>query len=120
MNISKEHEANNFLKQDRVLTLMVHKIVTLFQPKKIFLFGSRARRQNLHESDYDLFVILPVLSDRGYHYAQRAHIALWGIGQSKDIVFQSLDRFERRKHFVGSLDEIVGREGIEVYAARDD
>lgn len=102
---------------DPVLKEIVGKLVTHFSPTKIYLFGSRVRGNALMSSDYDILVVMDALEEAGYRYAQRAHEVLWGLKCSKDIFFTSAERFEELKSAVGSLSELVHRDGKQVYAA---
>ena len=47
-----------------LIPLMTHRIVELFHPLQIILFGSRARRDHHPESDVDMLVVLPETSSR--------------------------------------------------------
>lgn len=102
---------------DPVLTEIVTKLVANFSPRMIYLFGSRVQGTAMMSSDYDILVVMDELDEAGYRYAQRAHEVLWGLKCSKDIFFTSMERFEELKSAVGSLSELVHRDGRQVYAA---
>ncbi len=102
---------------DPALEEVVKRIVAHFNPEKIFLFGSRAQGSDVSASDYDLLVVMNELSEPGYRYSQKAHEILWGIRCSKDVFFTSVERFEQLKNSVGSLSELVHRDGRELYAS---
>ena len=107
----------DFLKTDPILAEMVRQLVVEFQPDKIFLFGSRATGTSVEESDYDILVVVPTLSEKPLRLSQRAHEILSGIPAAKDILFTSRDKFEDRKMIVNTLAEIAFSEGHELYAA---
>ena len=44
---------------DPVLTEMVTRLRAVFEPERIYLFGSHARGDAKPESDYDLLMVLP-------------------------------------------------------------
>ncbi|OGC21831.1 hypothetical protein A2291_04665 [candidate division WOR-1 bacterium RIFOXYB2_FULL_42_35] len=44
---------------DNLIASIVKKISTKFQPKKVYLFGSRAWGNPTVDSDLDLFVVMP-------------------------------------------------------------
>ena len=106
------------LETDPILTEIVLRLVREFRPKRIFLFGSRARGENGPGSDYDLLIVVPASNEPGYRQAQRAHrVALKGILAPVDVVIVTEQEFEERKTVIGSLSETAVFEGKELYAA---
>ncbi len=111
-------ETPNILKNDAVLTEIVRRIVAEFHPKRVFLFGSRARGDAVQGSDYDILVIMATEETPGYRLAQRAHRGiLRGIPAPIDLIFFTEKKFEERKTVIGSLPETAIHEGKELYAA---
>lgn len=103
---------------DQILREIVSRLVKEFHPKHIFLFGSRARSEAAHGSDYDLLVVIPPSLEPGYRLAQKAHShALLGIKAPVDVVILTETEFEQKKCVIGSLSETVIHEGKELYAA---
>ena len=49
---------SQFLKDERLARLL-EDVVRVHRPLAVYLFGSRAEGRAMHESDYDLMVILP-------------------------------------------------------------
>ena len=89
-----------------------------FHPKRVFLFGSRARGDAEDGSDYDLLIVMPLMDVPGYRLAQQAHRhALRGIPVPIDVVFFTEKKFDERKAVIGSLPETAMHEGKELYAA---
>lgn len=64
---------------------IVERLVSRFSPKKIILFGSRARGAATPESDYDLLIVENSNLPR-YKRAAKYRRALKEIGVAKDIV----------------------------------
>lgn len=85
----------------------------LFSPEKILLFGSRARGDQLRDSDYDIIVV----SDRfeGCHFLDRlaALYELWDYDYDLDILAYTPEEFELKKDELGIVGE-AARQGIEV------
>ncbi len=102
---------------DPILEEIVGRLVTHFSPRMIYLFGSRVRGNAIMASDYDILVVMDRLEEAGYRYSQRAHEVLWGLKCSKDVFFTSVERFKELKSAVGSLSELVHRDGKQLYAA---
>jgi predicted nucleotidyltransferase len=105
------------LAQDPVLAEIVRRLVELLDPERIYLFGSRARGDAGPDSDYDLMVVVPQLTEPGYRLAQRAHGVLWGLGAAADILVWSREAFDARLHLRASLPSTIVREGRLVHAA---
>jgi uncharacterized protein len=81
---------------------MQRRIVALFDPEKIVLFGSYARGGAGTDSDVDLLVVLRDVTARR---EKRLDIrtALHGVGVAKDIVVASPDEMERYRDVVGTI-----------------
>ena len=103
--------------KDPILAEIVRRLVEALQPERIYLFGSRARGDAGADSDYDLMVVVPHLTEPAYRAAQRAHSVLWGLGTAADILVWSRDAFDSRLHLKASLPATVVREGTLLHAA---
>ena len=91
--------------------------VMLFNPDKVFLFGSVARREDTVESDIDLLVAvedLPLISWKDWSFAIR-----WAARSfcpfEVDVKMTDLEDLERRKKVVTSPCMWVRKEGILLY-----
>ena len=114
----KAREANStLLARDPVLAEIVRRFVKEFQPNKIILFGSRAAGTAQHDSDYDILVVVPTLTDRPRTLSLRVHDLLGDLDISKDIFFTSSEKFEAGKVVVNTLAELAYNDGEELYAA---
>lgn len=102
---------------DPVLDEIVRRLVDALQPERIYLFGSRARGKTGRDSDYDLMVVVPQLTEPAYRLAQRAHSVLWGLGTAADILVWSREAFDSRLHLRASLPATILREGTLLHAA---
>lgn len=95
----------------------VERIVDELHPLQIWLFGSRARGTFRTDSDWDLMAVLP--DDAGdedldlYRLWQRLRDL---VANRVELFTITQTEFERWKHSMGTLCEIVAREGIVVYA----
>lgn len=98
-----------------VIQNMADRLVELFQPSRIILFGSFARGEATDDSDVDLLVVVPEVEDRrGLRVRMRR--ALAGMGLPKDIVLLTECEFEARKGVPGSVAYPADREGRVLYA----
>lgn len=93
---------------------IVEKIVEAFHPRRIVLFGSRARGEGGLESDVDLFVEME--SDKPPRERARDVDALFAERQwSMDIVVCTPQEVQRGKDVLGTLLYSIEREGEVIY-----
>lgn len=105
------------IKLDVQLAEIVRRLVVDFMPEKVYLFGSRARGSQNTASDYDLLVVMPSLNGPAYRYSQRACETLSGIAAPTDVLFISKEKFDYWRDTLGTLAELVSRQGKELYVA---
>ena len=93
---------------------IVRKIVEAFAPRRIVVFGSRARGQAGPDSDLDLFVEMH--SDLPPRQRVRAVSDLFGLRRwAMDLVVYTPQEVERMKDTVGTLLYTIEREGKVLY-----
>ncbi len=105
------------LESDQALRQIVDRLIPVFQPVKIYLFGSRARGDSGPDSDYDIMMLINKADLPKYKLAQQAQRALWGLVVGADVLVLTLGEFEEASTVVCSLSSTVLREGKELYAA---
>ncbi len=105
------------LKEDAVLAEIVRRLVQIFRPESIYLFGSKARHDADSDSDYDIMVIVSESDLPGYRRDQIAYRSLLGIGVAKDVLVWTRKEFEARLHLPASFAATIAREGQLLYAA---
>jgi predicted nucleotidyltransferase len=97
------------------LTLsIIEQIVHDFHPLQIVLFGSHARGDADPESDVDLLVVLPQVTDKR-KTAIEIRRALASLPVSKDILVTTPEEIARRGDLVGSVLRPALREGKVLY-----
>ena len=94
---------------------MVRRIVERFQPERIILFGSQARRTAGPDSDVDLLVVMPVAEDRKRELRLAIRGALSDLPIAKDIIVVTPQQAERYGHLVGTIIHPALREGTVLY-----
>jgi predicted nucleotidyltransferase len=102
---------------DPVLEEVVRRLVEVYHPLRIYLFGSAARGDAGPDSDYDILVVVPDDAPRAQQNSATGYRALWDVGIAKDILVWTETEFERRLHLKASLPATVVREGKLLYAA---
>jgi predicted nucleotidyltransferase len=100
--------------REAAIDQMVHKVAQRFAPERIILFGSHARGDASPESDVDLLVLFPVLSNPPVLTAE-IYAALAGYGLPKDIVVSTTSQFERYRNVVNTVYWPAAHEGRVVY-----
>lgn len=102
---------------DARLSELVQRLVDAVQPKKIYLFGSRARGDAQAGSDYDVLLLVADEPQRLGELEAKASKALWGYGDPVDVLVMNIDHFERRRVVRTSLPGTVALEGKLLYVA---
>ena len=93
---------------------LIRRIAERFSPDKIILFGSRARGDAGPQSDIDLLVLFPDVTDP-HKRAAELYAALADFPQPTDIVVSTTTRFERHRNFVNTVYFPASREGTVLY-----
>ncbi len=93
---------------------VTERIVRLFNPLKIILFGSHARGDAGPHSDIDLLVVLPTVENKR-KTAVEVRRVLASLPVFKDIVVTTPEEINRRGHLVGSILRPALREGKILY-----
>lgn len=102
---------------DPVLDEIVRRLVKVYRPRCVYLFGSLARGTEGADSDYDFLVVLPDSAPRAKRRSRIGYEALWGLPRSGDIVVVTASYLVERAHLPASLAATVLREGKLLYAA---
>lgn len=99
---------------EKLLEMIVSKIVSALHPQRIILFGSLARHEQGAHSDIDLLVIAESTLPRTQRYAQVRRL-FWGLGIPMDILVYTPAEFDRYRSVPGSFTHTVAREGKVLY-----
>jgi len=102
---------------DPALAEVVRRLVDVYAPERIYLFGSRARGDARPDSDYDLLVLLADSDEPSYRRARQGYHVLHGSSIAVDLLVWTIGEFERRLPAKASLPATVSREGRLLYAA---
>src|ERR1700730_16010756 len=93
-----------------VLGEMVRRLVEVYSPLRIYLFGSKARGDDGPDSDYDLLVVLPDDAPQPLRDGGLGYRALLGLGVAKDVLVCTKTYFDSRQHLRASLPATVTHE----------
>jgi uncharacterized protein len=108
---------DNPVEQDPVLKKITELLVRLYQPERIYLFGSKARGNSGPDSDYDLMVVVASNTPRDRRDSELAYKALWDVGVGGDVLVWTKNSFDSRLSVESSLPATVIAEGKLLYAA---
>lgn len=101
---------------DKSLEDIIHAIVSLDPPKKIILFGSRARGDADLESDVDLALIYDGLDRNPFDIAQALRLKLLSITTLPlDLLVFDLSDFEKRSRHNSNVENVILNEGQLAY-----
>jgi predicted nucleotidyltransferase len=96
------------------LEQIVRRIVAAIDPDRIIMLGSRARREEGPDSDFDLLIVKST-DQRTLELARRAYRALIGIIAPVDLIVETPEGLERLRDHPGLIDHDALREGRIVY-----
>jgi predicted nucleotidyltransferase len=105
------------LADDPVLAGVVRRLVDMYRPERIYLFGSVARGDANPDSDYDLMVVVPDAALGRFRSEDPGYGVLRGTGIGADILIWTRKDFDRQLHSKASLPSTVVREGRALYLA---
>ena len=97
-----------------LLQIIVQRVLAAGQPQKIILFGSQARGEAGHESDYDLLLIENSTLPR-YRRAIPYRRALKDLGISKDIIVWTPGEIAEWQNVSNAFITTALREGAVLY-----
>ena len=114
MNASRLQTIPSPKVDDALLQEIVEKIVAAFHPRRIILFGSRARGDYYLDSDLDLFVEM----ETNLHPVER-RTQIRSLFQPQkcamDILVYTPEEVQRRKNSLVSLVPVIEEEGKVLY-----
>ncbi|EKE02303.1 MAG: DNA polymerase beta protein [uncultured bacterium] len=98
----------------KILDKIINAILQVIIPDKIILFGSQARGEAKHDSDYDILVIKSGVEHRR-KTAQEIHKKLVGTSTNVDIIIETPERLEKYKDIADYIYKSILDEGIVIY-----
>lgn len=102
---------------DASLKALLDRLVTVYRPEAVYLFGSRARGEARTDSDYDLLVVVPDETPRERLTLVAAYDTVRSVRVPADVIPCRRSVFEARKKEVGTLPYTAWTEGVRVYGA---
>lgn len=99
-----------------LLQQIVSRIVETARPDRVILFGSAATGEMTTDSDLDLLVIAPEVSDPRDE-GRRLRAAVGAVPLPVDVIVMSRERFEETKEIVGGIAYPANKYGRVLYEA---
>ncbi len=93
------------------------RLIKTYNPIEMYLFGSYAWGHPDEESDLDLLVIVDECNPKErYEAMSKGHLALFGLGISKDIIVLSKEEFETASKNPQRIFYTIKEKGKKIYA----
>jgi len=106
------------LQRDEALAAIVARVVELYRPERVYLFGSKARGDAGPDSDYDVLAVVPDDAEPERSQSRRFYENCWDLPRGADVLIWRRSRFDAQAaRVVASLPATVLREGRLLYAA---
>jgi predicted nucleotidyltransferase len=98
-----------------LLQEIAQRLVELFSPEQVILFGSYAWGTPTADSDVDVMVIVSESNLSDYQRALLAHRCLSGLDIAKDVIVNTRAEFDFLRDVRASLEYKVARQGRVLY-----
>lgn len=101
-----------------VLQEITRRLVELFQPEQVILFGSYAWGTPTPTSDVDVMVIVSQSNLSDYERAVLGHRCLSGLAIAKDVIVRTRAEFDFLRDVRASLEYKIAHQGKVLYDQR--
>ncbi|MBX9831308.1 nucleotidyltransferase domain-containing protein [Candidatus Babeliales bacterium] len=92
------------------------RLIEVYDPLTIYLFGSYAWGTPTEDSDLDLLVIIKDSTEKPQARPYAGMKALWGLNISKDLLIYTQEEFDSRTSDYTTLPYVVKKSGKVIYA----
>ena len=103
------------------ISLIVDRLVDVYHPLQIYLFGSYAWGTPSDESDFDICVIVESSDEKRWSRAEKGHIALLDIiyqrrrGRGIDLIVYTATEFDRAASHPSTMASPIKKKGVLLY-----
>jgi uncharacterized protein len=95
---------------------VINRLVKVYNPLEIYLFGSYAWGKPDDDSDLDLLIIIEDSEEKSHKRSIKGFDALWGLCISKDILVYTKKEFDERINNTSTLPYKIKKDGKVLYA----
>lgn len=99
-----------------VINEVVKRLVDVYHPQEIYLFGSYAWGHPTEESDLDLLVVVENSTQKRYERPIPGLLALFGMNISKDLIVSTQKEFSEHAEDASSFYFKIKHDGKRIYA----
>lgn len=99
-----------------LLSLIVKRLVDVYHPLSIYLFGSYAWGQLNEESDLDVFIVIDNSDEPTYRRPVKGYHALFGLNVDAEIIVRTKSEFEANMSDKTTLSYKIKNDGKVIYA----
>jgi len=92
------------------------RLVKVYNPVAIYLFGSYAWGSPTEDSDLDLLIVVEKTDQKSYDRPLAAYDALFGMNIAKDIIVYTKEEFEEAAKNKATLGFKIKKDGKLIYA----
>ena len=107
---------NRGMIENKTIDEVVHRLVDVYQPVEIYLFGSYAWGHPTEDSDLDILVVIEKSNQKRYERPVNGLLALFGLNISKDLIVSTCDEFSKSATDKSSLYFKIKQHGKRLYA----
>ncbi len=100
-----------------ILDEIKNRLVKVYNPTKIYLFGSNAWGNSNNASDLDLLILVSESDEKSYKRSIKGDLALADILISRDLLVYTEKEFEYLATDVSTLCHKIKKEGKIIYAS---
>lgn len=93
-----------------------NRLIKVYDPLTIYLFGSYAWGMPDEDSDLDFLVIVEQSDQKRHKRGKSGYLALWGLDVSKDILVYTKQEFEEKVSDPSSFIQKIVKQGKLLYA----
>jgi predicted nucleotidyltransferase len=103
------------MSSDKVPAELLQALIEYFEPRRVILFGSRARGDARESSDHDLLVVVDDDTPADKLHWRSLHEARRRYRKAVDIVAYRQSTYDDQADVIGTLPHIASTEGVVVY-----
>ena len=92
------------------------RLVKVYDPIAIYVFGSYAWGTPTEDSDLDLLIVVDESDEKSYKRPVAGHRALRGLDISKDLIIKTKEEFEEASSNITTLIYKIKEDGELIYA----
>lgn len=99
------------------IEMIKEKLISVYKPKVIYLFGSFAWGTPNEDSDLDLLIVVDHSDEKSYKRPLKGIRALRGLKVAEEILVYTVDEFEDISKDISTLCYKIRNEGKKIYEA---